>query len=179
VEVQHEVAEHGGKHTPRWIPIAAAVLALLAASTGLVANLRVTQSSAAKSDAIIFITRAADKYNEYDSRSVRQHIYEAVLEGVTDSKHAAHLRDIAEHEKLEKAPLLKEARMLDERSREETARAEHILTSHEILEVATTLFEISIVLVSVTALVGSRLLPIAATIATAAGLVIALRGLLY
>lgn len=176
---RHEFAEHGGLHAPRWIPIAAAVLALLAASTGLIANLRVTQSSAAKSDAIIFITRAADTYNEFDSRSVRQHIYEAALEGTTDPRHAAKLRSVAEHEKQEKAPLLEKARKLDERSREATERAEHILASHEILSVATTLFEIGIVLVSITALVGSRLLPVAAAIATAAGLVIAIRGLLY
>jgi small-conductance mechanosensitive channel len=176
---RHEFAERGGLHAPRWVPIAAAVLALLAASTGLVANLRVTQSSAAKSDAIIFITRAADAYNEFGSRSVRQHIYEAALEGTTDPRRAAHLRSIAEHEKQEKAPLLQKARTLDERSRAATDHAEHILTSHEILSVATTLFEIAIVLVSVTALVGSRLLPIAAAIATAAGLAIALRGLLY
>lgn len=176
---RHEYAQHGGLHAPRWVPIAAAVLALLAASTGLVANLRVTQSSAAKSDAIIFITRAADTYNEFDSRSVREHIYEAALEGTTDPRRAARLRSIAEHERQEKGPLLARARTLDRTSREATARAEHILASHEILSVATTLFEIAIVLVSVTALVGSRLLPIAAAIATAAGLAIGIRGLLY
>jgi hypothetical protein len=175
----HEIAGHGEFHTPRWIPIAAAVLALLAASTGLVANLRVTQSSAAKSDAIIFITRAADTYGEYNSRSVRQHIYEAAAAGTTDAKRAAHLLSIAEHEAQAKVPLLPEARKLDTQSREATTRAEHILISHEILEVATTLFEVAIVLVSVTALVGSRLLPIAAAVGTAVGIAIALRGLLY
>ena len=58
-------------------------------------------------------------------------------------------------------------------------RAEHLLASHEILEVATTLFEIAIVLVSVSALVGTRLLPIVAGVLTASGLLIALRGFFY
>lgn len=176
---RHSAAEHGGLHAPRWIPIAAAVLALLAASTGLVANLRVTQSNATKSDAIIFMTRAADAYNEYDSRSIRQHIYEAALEGTSDPRKIARMRKVAALEKNEKAPLLPKARGLDAQSREATARAEHILTSHEILEVATTLFEIGIVLVSVTALVGSRLLPVAAAVATIVGIAIAIRGLVY
>jgi hypothetical protein len=176
---RHEFAEHVGMRAPRWIPIAAALLALFAASTGLVANLRVTQSSATKSDAIILATQAADTYNEYDVRSVKQHIYEAALEGTSDPKHAARLRSVAEHENKSKAPLLAKARALDAESRKATARAEHILTSHEILAVATTLFEIAIVLVSVTALVGSRLLPAAAALATVVGIAIAVRGVLY
>ncbi|MBV9103946.1 MAG: DUF4337 family protein [Candidatus Eremiobacteraeota bacterium] len=176
---RHELAEHAGHAVPRWIPVAAAVLALLAASSGLVANMRVTQSSAKKSDAIILITRAADIYQEYNSRSIRQHIYEAAEEVTTDRKHASHLRTVAEHEKREKGPLLVEARTLDRESREATESAEHILISHEILEVATTLFEIAIVLVSVTALVGTRVLPGAAAAATILGLAIALRGLFY
>jgi hypothetical protein len=178
-QAQHAVHEHGGANAPRWIPIAAAVLALLAASCGLMANLRVTQSSATKSDAIIYTTRAADAYNEYDTRSVREHIYEAALVSTADPKRAARLRTVAEHEKRDKGPLLVKAQALDAESRDATLRAEHILASHEILEVATTLFEIAIVLVSITALVGSRLLPISAAIATGAGVVIALRGLFY
>ena len=173
------MAGHGGIHPPRWIPIAAAVLALLAASTGLVANLRVTQSSATKSDGIIFTMRAADAYNEYDNRSVREHIYEAALQTTTNHAMDAKLKATAEHEAQAKKPLLDKARELDKKAQAATERAEPILASHEILEVATTLFEISIVLVSVTALVGSRLLPISAAIATAAGIAIAIRGLTY
>jgi hypothetical protein len=176
---QHEHATQSGIHAPRWIPIAISLLALLAAATGLLANLRVTQSSATKSDAIILTTRAADSYSEYEARSVKEHIYAAALEATTDAKHAARLRTIAEHENLEKAPLLVKARKLDEESRAATLQAEHILVSHEILEVATTLFEISIVLVSVTALLATRLLPIAAAIATGVGVAIALRGFFY
>jgi hypothetical protein len=176
---RHELAEGAGHSVPRWIPVAAAVLALLAASTGLLANLRVTQSSATKSDAIILMERAADTYSEYNSRSIREHIYEAALEGTSDAKHAARLRSVADHERTAKAPLLKEARTLDTQSREATERAEHILVSHEILEIATTMFEIAIVLTSVTALVGTRLLPMSAAFATLLGVIIGLRGLLY
>ena len=173
------MAEHGGIHPPRWIPIAAAILALLAASTGLFANLRVTQSSATKTDGIIYTMRAADAYSEYDTRAVRQHIYEAQTITTTNAKILEKLKSTAKHESEEKAPLLKKARDLDKQAQAATAKAEHILASHEILEVATTLFEIAIVLVSITALAGSRVLPISAAIATAAGIVIAIRGATY
>jgi hypothetical protein len=175
----HESAAGRGLHAPRWIPIAAAALALFAASTGLLASLRVTQSNATKSDAIIDITRAADTYNEFDSRSIRQHIYEAALVSTDDPKRAARMRKVVAHEQQAKRPLLATAREWDARSRAATARAERFLTAHEILEVATTFFEIAIVLVSVTALVGSRLLPAAASVVTLAGLGVAIRGLFY
>ncbi len=52
-------------------------------------------------------------------------------------------------------------------------QSERLLRSHEIIEIATTLFEVSIVLVSITALVGSRrLLPLVAGIASALAVVI-------
>ncbi len=180
-EAQHRgaMAEGGHVSAPRWIPIAAAFLALLAASTGLLAGLRATQANATKSDAILLTARAVDIYSEYDTRSVRQHIYEAALEGAVDAAHAKRLRGVAQHEREAKAPLLPKARKLDKESNAAIERAEHILVSHEILAVATTLFEIAIVLVSITALVGSRILPISAVIATTLGLIIALRGALY
>ena len=177
----HHAAEggHGDIHAPRWIAVAAALLALLAASVGLVANLRVTQSSAAKSDAIILTARASDVYTEYDTRSVKEHVYDAVGEIAPDSAHAARLKAVAAHENAAKAPLLARARDLEATSKASMHRAEHLLASHEILEVATTLFEIAIVLVSVSALGGTRLLPIVAGVLTASGLLIALRGFFY
>ena len=181
-EAQHHRALAKGGHivAPRWIPIAAAVLALLAASTGLLAGLRATQANATKSDAILLTARAVDTYSEYDTRSVRQHIYEAALENPgLDGAHQKRLRDVADHEKEAKAPLLPKARELDGESNASIARAEHILVSHEILAVSTTLFEIAIVLVSITALVGGRVLPVSATIATALGIIIAVRGVVY
>jgi Domain of unknown function (DUF4337) len=184
VSITHGVhgGAHGGEHganAPKWVPIAAAVLALLAASCGLMANLRVTLSNATRSNAIIDVTRAADAYNEYDGRSVRQHIYEAAIENASDPARIARLRSVADREAAGKAPLLAKAKALDKQSQDATLEADHILKSHEILEVATTLFEISIVLVSITALVGGRLLPICAASATGVGIVIALIGLFY
>ncbi|MGH7727561.1 MAG: DUF4337 family protein [Vulcanimicrobiaceae bacterium] len=163
----------------RWLPIAAAVLALLAASSGFAANLRVAQSQATRSTAIILATRAADAYGEYDERSVKQHVYEAALVGTADPKRAGLLRSVAQHEATAKAPLLRAARSLDQQSRAEDVRAGRLLESHEILAVSATLFEIAIVLVSAAALVKSRLLPISAAIATVVALAIATWGFFF
>ena len=163
---------------PRWIPVAAAVLALAAAVSGLLGNLRVTQSNSVKSDAIITATRAADTYNEYESRNIREKIYEAAVAS-GNARNPAPLQAIAEHERSFKAPLLAKAQALDEEARRAVERAEHLLTAHEILEIGTTLFEIAIVLVSIAALAGTRLLPLVAAIASGLGLVATAAGLAY
>lgn len=163
---------------PRWIPMATALLALLAAVTGLLGNLRVTQSNLAKSNAIIATTHAADTYNEYESRSIKEHIYEAALATGTAHDPKA-LAAIAKHEASGKGALLAKAHDFEAAAAFDSERSEHILTSHEILEVSTTLFEIAIVLISVSALVGSRLLPITAAVAGAIGAVVGVIGFTY
>ena len=56
-------------------------------------------------------------------------------------------------------------------------RSEQLLRQHETIEVGSTLFEVAIVLVSITALVGSRLLPITAGVAAILGMVFVVAGL--
>jgi hypothetical protein len=164
--------------SPRWIPIATALLALLAAVSGLLGNLRVTQANMAKSDATIATSHAADTYNEYESRSIKQHIYEAAIAAGT-TRDPKPLQNIAQHESSGKAALLAKARAFGAEEKRLTERSEHILSSHEILEVATTLFEIAIVLISVAALVGSRLLPLSAAAAGIIGAIVGIIGFLY
>jgi hypothetical protein len=161
---------------PRWIALAAAVLAVLAALCGLLSNLRVTQSTMAKSDAIIHTAQASDTYGEYESRSIKQHVYEAAV--AAGARDPAKLQAIAQHESAGKEPLLKKAKALQEEALHDTERAEHLLHAHEVLEVATTLFEVAIVMVSIAALVGTRLLPLVAAIATGSGLIVGLYGML-
>ena len=163
---------------PRWIPVAAAVLALAAAVSSLLGNLRATQSNAIKSDAVIAATRAADTYNEYESRNIREKIYEAAVAG-GNVRDPAPLRAIAEHERSFKAPLLAKAQALDEETRRGVLRAEHLLTAHEIFEIGATMFEVAIVLISIAALAGTRLLPVAAAVASGIGAVATAAGLAY
>ncbi len=57
-------------------------------------------------------------------------------------------------------------------------RAERFLRAHEVLEVSTTLFEIAIVLVSITALVGSRLLLLVSAAAASIAIAVLIAGAL-
>lgn len=171
---RHEAATEGGL---RWVPLAAAVLAVLAAIGGFLANQRSTQALVAKNDAIVAVTRASDTYNEYESRSIKQHIYEAAIVAGRGGN-VAKLHAVAAHESAAKGPVLEKARGYDEDAVRQNERSERLLHAHEILEIATTLFEIAIVLVSITALVGSRLLPIVSGGAAAIGVAVLIVGAL-
>ena len=173
----HERHEAAVEHGLRWVPLAAAVLAVLAAISGFLGNLRSTQALVAKNDAIVAVTRASDTYNEYESRSIKQHIYEAAIAAGRGGD-VAKLRAIAAHESQGKVPVLAKARGYDDEAARQNERSERLLHAHEILEIATTLFEISIVLVSVTALVGSRLLPVVSVGAAAIGIAVLIAGAL-
>ncbi|MEO7040316.1 MAG: DUF4337 family protein [Candidatus Elarobacter sp.] len=86
-------------------------------------------------------------------------------------------RATAARENAKGPPLLARAHAFEKDAVVESRRSERLLASHETIEIATTLFEVSIVLVSITALVGSRLLPIVAGIASLLGIVVFLVGL--
>lgn len=160
-----------GEHGPRWVPLAAAILAVLAAVSGFVANTRAAEALNSKNDAIIATTRAADTYNEYEARSIKEHIYQAAIDAGT-ARNPVPLRAIVVHERAAKVPVLRRARAFEADARRDSAESDRLLAAHEVIEIATTLFEVAIVLVSITALVGSRLLPIAAGAAAACGLVV-------
>jgi hypothetical protein len=64
---------------------------------------------------------------------------------------------------------MKIAQSFEHTADELDVKSEHLMDQHETIEVGSTLFEVSIVLVSITALVGSRLLPVAAGCAAALG----------
>jgi hypothetical protein len=163
--------EAAGERSPGWVPIAAAVLAVLTAISGFLANIRATNAIFAKNEAIVATTHAADTWNEYEARSIKQHIYEAASVTAA-SGNVARLRAVADHERTAARPVMEKARSYEEEAERDNARSERLLGSHEILEVSTTLFEVSIVLVSITALLGSQILPVVAAVASAAGLVI-------
>jgi hypothetical protein len=163
----------------RWVPVAAAVLAVLAAVSGFLANVRATQALIAKNDSIVATTRASDTYNEYQAERLKFVIVESALEaGTAPAASAEKLRATAAREAVKAPPLMKLAQSFEHRADELDVKSEHLLSQHETIEIASTLFEVSIVLVSISALVGSRLLPIAAGVASAVGALAFALGLL-
>jgi hypothetical protein len=176
-EEAHERHEHGHEG-PRWIPVVAATLAVLAAVSGFLSNRNMTLALMAKNEAIHKTTLASDAYNEYQASRIKLAIAQTALDsGIAPNGHPDRLKKIVDHESPKRKPLLAKARQFETESEQQNAASERLLRSHEIIEVAVTLFEISIVLVSITALVGSRLLPWVAGIASAGGVVFLVAGL--
>jgi hypothetical protein len=176
-EEAHERHAHGHEG-PRWVPIAAAVLAVLAAVSSYFGNLRSTQALVAKNDAIVATTHASDTFAQYQAGRIKYYLAQTALDqGVNAGGNARKLRSAAEHENAKGPELLETAKKFEEAAAHQTERSERLLNSHETIEVGTTLFEVGIVLVSITALVGSRLLPIVAGCAALLGMGFFLVGL--
>jgi hypothetical protein len=172
--VPHGVDHSGG---PRWVPVAAAVLAVLSAVSGYLASTRQSEALIVKDDAVVAVQRAADHYNRYESARIQATVYQAAIDAGTakDSSKLQAARDGAERvagsESDRWQAFEHEALVAD-------ARSARLSAQHATIEVGTTLFEVAIVLVSITALVGSRVLPIAAGCAALIGLGFALAGAL-
>jgi len=164
-----------GHEGPRWIPVAAAVLAVLAALSGFVSNLRATAAVIEKNDAIVAVSRAADTWSEYEAERIKYYVYQSQIDGGNERPK---LRQTAAREAKKSPPIAARARAYEHDADEHNRASEHVLAQHETLEVATTLFEVAIVVVSISALVGSRLLHIVAAVAAAIGLAVFFAGLL-
>lgn len=170
-EEAHERHEHGHEGA-RWVPLAAAVLAVLAAVSGYFGNLRSTQALVEKNDAIVATTKASDTWSQYQAERIKFYIAQTALDGgVGPGANAARLKQNAVEENAKAPPLMKKARGLEEEAVRHNERSERLLKQHETIEVGTTLFEVAIVLVSITVLVGSRLLPFVSATAAVLGVV--------
>ncbi|HEY4441148.1 MAG TPA: DUF4337 family protein [Candidatus Elarobacter sp.] len=174
----HEHQVHAAEG-PRWVPVAAATLAVLAALTGYLSNLRSTAALIAKNDSIVATTHASDTYAEYQASRLKFYVAQSTLDGgVGSGGNPERLRSNVKREAAKGPPLLDKAHAYEHDAASDDVRSEHLLAQHETFEIATTLFEVAIVLISITALVGSRLLVIVSGAAASLGLAIALYGLL-
>ncbi|MFN2460210.1 MAG: DUF4337 family protein [Candidatus Velthaea sp.] len=169
--------QEGARHGAAWVPIAAAILAVVTAIAGLAASQRSTAALFFKNEEILLTTKASDAYNEYEARSIKQHIYESLI-AAGNARDPAVLSATALHERVKGAPLLLKARAFEHEAQAANDRSERLRHGFETMEIGVTFLEIAIVLVSISALATARVLTVVAVAATAAGIVIALAGLL-
>jgi hypothetical protein len=173
---EREEAIKGGND--KLVPLAAAIIAVLAALGTLFAHHRSIQALSEKNEAIILTARSADRYAYYQSQRTRVTLYSALLGSglVTDKKREQGLRRVSDHEDVASLATLAEAERLEAQSTAKQEHAETLLASFETLEVATTLFEISIVFTSISALTNTRVLLYAGIAMSAIGLVLGIVG---
>lgn len=179
-EPHEHVAEAAERHEqfggPRWMPIAAAVVAVLAALANMVSTQRVNQALIEKNQAILLFTHASDAYNYYQAKSIKEDVYLA-----TSTLHVgdfvAQLRKVADHEHASKQVVLQKARDFEKKAEEEDAKSERLMRSRETMEIGVAFLQVAIVILSISSLVGTLLLPIMAAGCTAVGLGFFIAGL--
>ncbi len=158
-------APEGARANSRIVALAAAIVAVLAALGTLFSHHRSIGALSAKNQAILVQSRATDTFNLYEAKQIRSNVYRALLSSdlVRDTKNRTRLDSIAATEEASSKQVLAKAHDLEAQAALEDERSESILRSYETLLFATTLFEVSIVVISIAALTRARLfLPLAA-----------------
>jgi len=179
IEETHERTEHAhGGGASRNILLLAALIAVVAAIASLFANQRATAALQAKNDAILAQAKASDAYNFYQARSIKSHIYDAVIGAASSLSPAARkqLSAAMKHESRDQKKLLAEAQGFEKQVDVNLRKSEELMHSHEILEAAVTFFEVAIAITSIAGITNSRLLLIVGLSAAAIGVGLAIWG---
>jgi len=141
------------------IPLAAAIIAVLAALGTLFSHHRSISALTAKNEAILTQSRASDRFNSYEAKRVRYNVYTAFLAAGLPKAQAGKdiVQKLAEREQASSLTTFADAERLEKMSNDKEEQSDRILKSYETLEIGTTFCEIAIVLVSISALAGTRI----------------------
>ncbi len=155
------------------VPVAAAVIAVFAALATLFANHNSISGLAEKNEAILYQIKSADQYAYYEASRIKGHVYQALLGSgvVTVPAAQKQMATTVGTERIKAGKILKVAQADDISATEHFKDSESFMKAYEKFEVATTLFEVSIVLVSITALMRTRAMLLVAAGATLVGIV--------
>lgn len=156
-----ERATEGGEHPhggDRLVPIASAIIAVLAAVGSLLGHHASIQALDIKNRALQETVQASDQFTYYQTKRVRAGIYSALLTaGVArDAQTRANLKDSLDHEQTSSLAVLADAKKLEADAALRQDAAEVKLHAFETFEIATATFEIAIVLASIAALTQAR-----------------------
>ncbi len=175
---RHEHLSHGGDPL---VPISAATIAVLAALATLFANHGSTAALAQKNETIIYQSKAFDQYNYYESKRIKVHLNQALLDAgiVRDPSAQRRLESVVDKEASAAKRILVKARAYDAQAKVEAGASERQMASYESYEIAATFFEVAVVLASVTLLMRTRALLYVAGAGTAAGLWFFISGFLH
>jgi Domain of unknown function (DUF4337) len=162
----------------RLIPFFSAIIAVLAALGTLFSHHRSIQALALRNEALLLTAKASDQYNYYQTQQLKATLYRALLAENPSSQtgKADTLRNSLKAEERSSIAVFVQARAFEQQAEDEQQRAVALLESFERLEIATTLFEISIAFASIAALTSARLMLWVGVMLSAFGLVLGLIG---
>jgi hypothetical protein len=151
--VEH-AAQHGGDSFSNNIAVMTAILATAGALFGYLGGDTQNDAALFKNNAAIAKTAAADAWNYYQAKSIKQNIAEmgASLPGADRER----FKSLAARYDLDKAANRKEAEKLDKQSDAWNEKSEHALHSHHQWALATTAEQIAISLAAITLLTRRR-----------------------
>jgi len=157
VEDVHRREEHA--KTGLLVPVLAAILAVFAAIASLIAHHSSTSALAVKNEAILSENKSSSQYAYYESKRIKYHLYTGLLMAnpPRDPAVAKQMSQIATKENADAQKILKTAQHFGDESEAYSSQSEGHMVVYETEEVAATLFEVSIVLVSLSALMRTPL----------------------
>jgi hypothetical protein len=136
----------------RYLALSTAIIAVLAAVASLVSGNLATHALLAKNDALLMQIKASDKWNEYQSKSIKIHLLEGAISRSGGGDSEASL-DRYRHEQSE---LKKAAEELESRVEESNHKAESFVEKHHTVALSVTIFQTAIALSAISALLGQR-----------------------
>jgi hypothetical protein len=162
----------------RLVALAAAIIAVLAALGTLFTHHQSILGLTAKNHAILLQARASDTYNKYEAKRVRAQIIDGLLDAgmYRDQAARSRMESLAEKERRDSAHDFDSAQGYETESNLFEDRSERLLRSYETLQVATTFFDVAIVLVSISALVRTAILLAAGCGLSAVGIALTVMG---
>jgi hypothetical protein len=160
------------------VPVLAAIIAVFAALATLFANHSSVTGLATKNEAILSMNKATDQFNYYESKRIKVQLNQAFISSgiVKNGDGLKNLQSAMAKEDAQAKDILKSAQNLQRESDDHYERSERFMQSYEKYEVAATLFEVSIVLVSITALMQTKALLWVAGGATLIGIIFFITG---
>jgi hypothetical protein len=162
----------------RYVPIVAAVLAVLAGLSSLYGNRLAERMLKLGGAAVLSQTRASDTWAEYEADSLKAHVTQAASLIASDPKERKQLAGQVATFRKRQPPLRAEAEHLEE----DRTAAVNDMDSAELkklrFDIATALFQISIVLASISAMTRRPPLFVAALIGGALGILSCIVGFL-
>ena len=177
VEHAHELLERSEHAILRFVPLLAAVLAIFAGLSSLFGGRLGEHALILKNEALLNEMQASDLWTEYQAESIKAHLNETAAE-TADPKFVKHLRSVSAKYRSEQSPLRKQAEQ-HERARDAALVSSDAAVSRKAtFDLALALFEISIVLTSIAAMVRRRSLFVMAAIGGVIGVVFCLYGIL-
>ncbi|MBV8365991.1 MAG: DUF4337 family protein [Candidatus Eremiobacteraeota bacterium] len=178
-ERAHEHVQGTSDPFMRFVPIAAAVLAVCAGLSSLYGNRLAERMLKLGSSSVLSQTQASDTWAEYEAQSLKAHVAASFATTTSDPKIRKQLEGDVRNYRTRQVPLYAEARQLESATTASVEAMEVAEAKKLRFDVATAVFQISIVLASISAMTKRPPLFIAALVGFVLGIVSCVVGLLH